>query len=188
DSTIRTKELSKELGIKLWKGTDQGRRRPGPHSVQSVGAVSAVYRAKIEKIEGPGRVQVFYVDYGNRESVPASRLGTLPGDYSLQAFPAQAHEYAFAFIQVPDDEEARSEAVDCLVRDVQNSQCLLNVEYRGNTCEHVTLLLPESREDVGLGLMREGMVIVEKRKEKRFTKLVADYQKAQDGAKASRVR
>lgn len=69
-------------------------------------------------------------------------------------------------------EDARADAVDCLVRDIQNTQCLLNVEYSGATCPHVTLQFTDSKEDVGLGLVKEGLVMVDVRKEKHLQKMV----------------
>lgn len=38
-----------------------------------------------------------------REVLPSTRLGTLPPAFSTRVLPAQATEYAFAFIQVPQD-------------------------------------------------------------------------------------
>lgn len=38
-----------------------------------------------------------------REILPSARLGTLPPAFSTRVLPAQATEYAFAFIQVPQD-------------------------------------------------------------------------------------
>lgn len=38
-----------------------------------------------------------------REILPSTRLGTLPPAFSTRVLPAQATEYAFAFIQVPQD-------------------------------------------------------------------------------------
>uniref|UniRef100_A0A5F9D9Z0 Staphylococcal nuclease domain-containing protein n=1 Tax=Oryctolagus cuniculus TaxID=9986 RepID=A0A5F9D9Z0_RABIT len=130
------------------------------------------YRARVEKVESPTKVHVFYIDYGNREILPPSRLGTLPPAFSTRALPAQATEYAFAFIQVPQDEDARTDAVDSVVRDIQNTQCLLNVEHLSAGCPHVTLQFADSKGDVGLGLVKEGLVMVEVRKEKQFQKVV----------------
>lgn len=70
-------------------------------------------------------------------------------------------------------EDARADAVDCLVRDIQNTQCLLNVEYGGSTCPHVTLQFADSKDDVGLGLVKEGLVMVDVRKEKHLQKMVS---------------
>ncbi|XP_040327991.1 staphylococcal nuclease domain-containing protein 1 [Herpailurus yagouaroundi] len=145
------------------------------------------YRARVEKVESPARVHVFYVDYGNREILPSTRLGTLPPAFSTRVLPAQATEYAFAFIQVPQDEDARTDAVDSVVRDIQNTQCLLNVEHLSAGCPHVTLQFADSKGDVGLGLVKEGLVMVEVRKEKQFQKVITEYLNAQESAKSARL-
>lgn len=43
-----------------------------------------------------------------REILPSTRLGTLPPAFSTRVLPAQATEYAFAFIQVPQDVSQRA--------------------------------------------------------------------------------
>nr|KAF6470315.1 staphylococcal nuclease and tudor domain containing 1 [Molossus molossus] len=145
------------------------------------------YRARVEKIESPAKVHVFYIDYGNREILPSSRLGVLPPAFSTRVLPAQATEYAFAFIQVPQDEDARTDAVDSVVRDIQNTQCLLNVEHLSASCPHATLQFADSKGDVGLGLVKEGLVMVEVRKEKQFQKVITEYLNAQESAKSARL-
>ncbi|KAG2460000.1 SND1 protein, partial [Polypterus senegalus] len=130
------------------------------------------YRARVEKVESPSKVHVFYIDYGNREVVSSVRLAQLPPSFSVGSLPAQAKEYAFAFIQVPQDEDARADVVDNVVRDIQNTQCLLNVEYLGASCSFVTLQFSDSKDDVGLGLIKEGMVMVDVRKEKHLQKVL----------------
>ncbi|KAM5173085.1 staphylococcal nuclease domain-containing protein 1 [Mantella aurantiaca] len=145
------------------------------------------YRARVEKVESTSKVHVFYIDYGNREILSSTRLGPLPASFNIRTLPAQAIEYCFAFIQVSHDEDARADVVDNVVRDIQNTQCLLNVEFSGATCPHVTLQFADSKEDVGLGLVKEGLVMVEVRKEKQFHKVVAEYLNAQESAKAARL-
>ncbi|XP_037023615.2 staphylococcal nuclease domain-containing protein 1 [Artibeus jamaicensis] len=145
------------------------------------------YRARVEKVESPAKVHVFYIDYGNREILPSTRLGSLPPAFSTRVLPAQATEYAFAFIQVPQDEDARTDAVDSVVRDIQNTQCLLNVEHLTSGCPHVTLQFADSKGDVGLGLVKEGLVMVEVRKEKQFQKVITEYLNAQESAKSARL-
>lgn len=145
------------------------------------------YRARVEKVESPAKVHVFYIDYGNREILPSTRLGVLPPAFSTRVLPPQATEYAFAFIQVPQDEDARTDAVDSVVRDIQNTQCLLNVEHLSASCPHVTLQFADSKGDVGLGLVKEGLVMVEVRKEKQFQKVITEYLNAQESAKSARL-
>ncbi|XP_062338657.1 staphylococcal nuclease domain-containing protein 1-like [Osmerus eperlanus] len=145
------------------------------------------YRARVEKVESPAKVHVFYIDYGNREVVSSTRLASIPPAFSTRTLPAQATEYTFAYIQVPQDDDTRGDVVDSLVRDIQNSQCLLNVEYSGVSCPHVTLQFSDSKEDVGLGLVKEGMVMVEIRKEKHLQKMVTEFLNGQESAKSARL-
>ena len=86
-------------------------------------------------------------------------------------------------------EDAKQDAVDALYNDILNHQMQLNVEYKSNGMDYVTLLGEdgEASSDVGLSLVSEGYVLVENRKEKRLAKLVSDYMKAQDQAKKERV-
>jgi staphylococcal nuclease domain-containing protein 1 len=58
------------------------------------------YRAKVEKITGTD-VQVLYIDYGNRDTVPRTKCGALPGSFT--ALPAFAKEYALALLAMPPD-------------------------------------------------------------------------------------
>ena len=87
-------------------------------------------------------------------------------------------------------EDAKQDAIDSLYNDILNHQMQLNVEYKSNGMDYVTLLGEdgEASSDVGLSLVSEGYVLVENRKEKRLAKLVSDYMKAQDQAKKERVR
>ena len=84
-------------------------------------------------------------------------------------------------------EDARTDAVDSVVRDIQNTQCLLNVEHLSAGCPHVTLQFADSKGDVGLGLVKEGLVMVEVRKEKQFQKVITEYLNAQESAKSARL-
>uniref|UniRef100_A0A669E5P4 Staphylococcal nuclease domain-containing protein n=1 Tax=Oreochromis niloticus TaxID=8128 RepID=A0A669E5P4_ORENI len=143
------------------------------------------YRARVEKVESPAKVHVFYIDYGNREVVSSTRLAPIPPAFSTRTLPVQATEYTFAFIQVPQDEDARADVVDCVVRDIQNTQCLLNVEYSGATCPHVTIQFGDTKEDVGLGLVKEGLVMVDVRKEKHLQKMVSEERRCDAGDASS---
>lgn len=71
-------------------------------------------------------------------------------------------------------EDARADVVDCVVRDIQNTQCLLNVEYSGAICPHVTVQFEDTKVDVGLNLVKEGLVMVDVRKEKHLQKMVSE--------------
>ncbi|XP_067111036.1 staphylococcal nuclease domain-containing protein 1-like [Osmerus mordax] len=109
-------------------------------------------------------------------AAPAARGGFLrPPAEETTASPSSATE------------SDQGDVVDSLVRDIQNSQCLLNVEYSGVSCPHVTLQFSDSKEDVGLGLVKEGMVMVEIRKEKHLQKMVTEFLIGQESAKSARL-
>uniref|UniRef100_W5NER7 Staphylococcal nuclease domain-containing protein n=1 Tax=Lepisosteus oculatus TaxID=7918 RepID=W5NER7_LEPOC len=148
------------------------------------------YRARtsyVNEIQIPNKSYIFKSTYNKRETVPSTRLAALPPAFNIRTLPAQATEYAFAFIQVPQDEDARADVVDSVVRDIQNTQCLLNLEYMVGSCPHVTLQFSDSKDDVGLGLVKEGMVMVDVRKEKHLQKMITEYLNAQESAKSARL-
>lgn len=89
-----------------------------------------------------------------------------------KAFPGPISVLTSCCLSVVLQEDARADVVDCVVRDIQNSQCLLNVEYSGPTCPHVTIQFGDTKDDVGLGLVKEGLVMVDVRKEKHLQKMV----------------
>ncbi|XP_029617533.1 staphylococcal nuclease domain-containing protein 1 [Salmo trutta] len=161
--------------------------RRGDYCIANFSADGEWYRARVEKVQSPAKVHVFYIDYGNREIVPSTRLAVIPPAFSTRTLAAQATEYTFAYIQVPQDEDVRADVVDNLVRDIQNTQCLLNVEHSGVTCPHVTLQFADSKDDVGLSLVKEGMVMVDARKEKHLQKMVTEYLNGQESAKTARL-
>uniref|UniRef100_A0A8C1JZA4 100 kDa coactivator n=1 Tax=Cyprinus carpio TaxID=7962 RepID=A0A8C1JZA4_CYPCA len=185
---LRKKVIGKEVCFTVENKTPQGRE----YGIVFLGKDTsgeniAEYRARVEKVESPAKVHVFYIDYGNREILSSTRLAALPPAFSTRTLPPQATEYTFAFIQVPQDEDARADAVDSVVRDIQNKQCLLNMEYSGAVCPHVTLQFADSKDDVGLGLVKEGLVMVDVRKEKHLHKMVTEYLNGQESAKSARL-
>ncbi|XP_067676667.1 staphylococcal nuclease domain-containing protein 1-like [Haliotis asinina] len=141
------------------------------------------YRAKVEKVESNDRVTVLYIDYGNREVTSSTEIAALPGSY--QSIPPQAAEYILACVALPDDEDAKNEAMDALYSDIINKQLMLNIEYKGPP-DYVTLVT-EAKEDIALGLISKGFLLVEPRRERRLAKIVSDYTKAQEKAKSQRL-
>lgn len=142
------------------------------------------YRARVESVASPKEIHVFYIDYGNREVLPLSKLCPLPS--AFHSFPPQAHEYSMAFIELPKDVEQVADALDSFRNLIINRQFMLNVEYKSSGQDFVTLV-QENGDDVAKSLVTEGLVTVEKRKEKRLQKLMEEYNRAQDGARKARV-
>ncbi|EMP30554.1 hypothetical protein UY3_12325 [Chelonia mydas] len=136
-------------------------------------AVHVRYRARVEKVESPARVHIFYIDYGNKETLPSTRLGTLPPAFSTRILPAQAIEYKFAFIQVPQDfADSKGDVWLGLVK-----EGLVMVEARKE--KQFQKVFADSKGDVWLGLVKEGLVMVEARKEKQFQKVPITMMRSQ---------
>jgi len=140
------------------------------------------YRARVEKILPDGEVAVLFVDYGNRENVKGSKCARLPNVSAANVSPF-AKEYTLACISLPSDEDYASDAINALRNDTAEGRFLLNVEYKIGGQEFVTLVDETSKEDVAERLLREGLLLVENRKERRLQKLTRDYKAAESEAK-----
>jgi len=139
------------------------------------------YRAKIEKNSGE-KCTVLYVDYGNREEVPSSKLAQLPSEFNVQVLAPQAHEYKLALVQPPEDEDSLVEAYYGLCSKLGEEECQINIEYKDGV-DHVTLMNKSGSVDIGKSLVAEGLCTVARRNEKRLSKLQSDYLKEQNKAK-----
>jgi staphylococcal nuclease domain-containing protein 1 len=71
------------------------------------------YRAKIVNLSSDRKtVTVVYIDYGNSESIPVTRLRPLPPAFSVTTLPAQSSEAQLAYVEVPNSESEYG--YDCL--------------------------------------------------------------------------
>lgn len=143
------------------------------------------YRARIEKIESSDKVHVLFVDYGNRDVVSSTKLASLPSQFV--SYPPQAKEYTLACVRVPKDEENVHELMQGFAKEAINREFSLNTEYKFNNQDFVTLSNPETKQDIASVLISSGVLMVEKRREKRLQKLLKDYNTAQDKARKSRL-
>lgn len=127
---------------------------------------------------------MIFIDYGNSEKLSSTRLAQIPAGFD--SLPAQAHEFALAFIQLSadeDDNEAALDAFRSLVSD--ESEFTYNIEYKSGSVDFITLLNAKNI-DIGKHLVNEGYVSVDRgRKEKRLQKLLSEYFKSLSAAKAA---
>ena len=63
---------------------------------------------------------------------------------------------------------------------------MLNIEYKSQGQEYVSLQNVTDNSDLGENLFREGLMRAERRIERRFAKLVADYMKVEEEARKKR--
>merc|ERR1712088_503705 len=73
------------------------------------------YRARIEKMSA-NEVAVLYIDYGNRASVPKTKLGSLPAAFTGTG--GFAKLYSLALVSLPQDEELAAQGVQVLREDI----------------------------------------------------------------------
>lgn len=90
-------------------------------------------------------------------------------------------------ICVASQEDSKQDALDQFYDSVINRQLLLNVEYKAGGTSYVVLLYPDNKDDIAQSLIASGYLLFERRREKRLAKLVGEYQKSQEKAKAARV-
>lgn len=105
------------------------------------------------------------------QTVPTTRLASLPPAFTSDK--PFATEFGFALALLPPDEEDKKEAIRELSNDTLNRNLLLNIEYRVSGFPHATLIDPGTNLDVVKGLVNDGLLLVEKRREKKLSKLVS---------------
>ncbi|XP_077528876.1 staphylococcal nuclease domain-containing protein 1 [Haemaphysalis longicornis] len=147
------------------------------------------YRARVEKVQANGSVDIFFVDYGNRDTVDPSSLAALPSSLGIRDVPPAAREYSLALIALPKDPEQAQEAVQALQEETSSGgeQLQLNVEYRVGGQEFVTLVTHPGGVDVAKTLLQEGWVLLEERRDRHLQELLKEYAAARDSAKAKRL-
>jgi len=140
------------------------------------------YRGKVEKI-GVADVQVLYIDYGNRASVPKTKLGSLPATFQSPGGYAKPYSLALAFL--PPDEDLMAQGVQGLKEDLLDKTVKLNVEYKTGGEAFVTVHIGD--EDIGKGLVEDGLLMVDKKGGRKMAKLVKDYEDAMARAKKNHL-
>merc|ERR1712227_936492 len=125
------------------------------------------YRAKVEKITA-NEAQVMYIDYGNRATVPKTKLGSLPATF--QTALGYAKLYNLALVRLPTDEELSGQGIQALKEDLLDKTVKLNVEYK--TGNDVFVTVHEGDDDIGKGLIEDGLFLVDKKGGRKFAKMV----------------
>jgi len=137
------------------------------------------YRAKVEKVSTT-EVSVLYIDYGNRANVPKTKVASLPA--SLQTPGGYARLYNLALVSLPDDAELAALGVSGLREDLLDQSLKMNIEYRVGSDSYVTFA-DENDEDIGKGLVGDGLLLVDRKGGRKLAKLLKEYEEAMEKAK-----
>ncbi|KAF9094118.1 hypothetical protein BGX23_002501 [Mortierella sp. AD031] len=153
------------------------------------------YRAKVlRNVPESKSVEVIYVDYGNSETIPLTRVVPLPKQFS--SLPQQAQEAVLSYVKVPELKEDYGLEAANRFRDLVSGRQLVGVvEQREHNVMHLTLYDPNVSQDpdrsLNAELVRDGLATV-------FTKtryarhpgnqaLVAKFQESTALAKRERL-
>jgi len=142
----------------------------------------AWYRAKIEKITPEGEFEVFYIDYGNSEVLPSSRLRPL--DPSFVELSPQAKEGQLAYIKTPKlSEDYGTDAAMYLKELVAGKPMMASLEYKDNDRLFLSLIDRESQVFVNAAMLRAGYARVEKPRFKQAHQFLEKLREEEDKAR-----
>jgi len=145
------------------------------------------YRAKVLKRKD-NKVEVFFVDYGNKDLTTDDQLRPLDPTLSTQAIPPQALECRLAHLVVSDasDDADGNDAAIAFSDAAWGKQLLARVEDRKAGVLHVTLFV-DAQTNFNEDLVAAGLARVEKTASKRALPLLQALQEKERIAKAGRA-
>ncbi|KAL1958656.1 hypothetical protein VTO42DRAFT_3999 [Malbranchea cinnamomea] len=153
------------------------------------------YRAKIRRNDREAKMaDVVYIDYGNMERLPWSRLRPLNQQFSVQKLKPQAVDAVLSFLQFPASRDYLADAVHYIAEQTFNRQLVANVDYVSpEGTLHVTLLDPSSSDNleqsINAEIVREGLAMVPKKLktwERGASATLAHLRKLEEEAKQER--
>jgi staphylococcal nuclease domain-containing protein 1 len=154
------------------------------------------YRARIRRNDREAKkAEVVYVDYGNSETIPWSRLRPLSQTEFLPSkLKPQAQEAQLSYIQLPQNPEYLAEAVNFISQETADRQLVANVDQADKDGTlYVTLFDPKSSkgpaDSINADVIDEGLAMVPKKLkawERSGGDVLAALKKKQDVAKEER--
>jgi staphylococcal nuclease domain-containing protein 1 len=152
------------------------------------------YRARIRRNDREAKkAEVVYIDFGNSEVIPWSRLRPLSQDFVTSKLKPQAVEAQLAYIQMPGNSEYLADAVSFISQETADVQLVAKVEATDKDgMLWVTLYNPSQSntgtESINADLLTEGFAMVPKklRPWERTSDILAAMKKKQDLAKEER--
>jgi len=147
-------------------------------------ADDAWYRAKVAKVLGDDEFKVFYVDYGNSETIPSSRIRRLSEEH--KKLQSQAVESILAYLKTPPiEEEYGKEAAEFLKDLVWGKTMMANVERKDGSTLYLSLGDRESQVHVNAALLRAGLAKVERVRGEQFREMMDKLHEEENKARSS---
>ena len=109
------------------------------------------YRARIRSNDRTAKeAEVVYIDYGNSEKIPWSRLRPLPqAQFSPQKLRPQAVDAVLSMLQLPTSKDYLSEAVGYINEVTANKELVANVDFTSpEGTLYITLYDPQHSEEL----------------------------------------
>lgn len=129
------------------------------------------YRARVRRNDRENKTsEVVYVDYGNSETIPWTRLRALDaGKFGVQKLRAQAVDAVLSFLQFPTTADYLKDAVYGIEEMTAGRQLVANVDYTDpkDGTLYVTLFDPKQSEaldqSINADVIAEGLAMVPKK-------------------------
>lgn len=127
------------------------------------------YRARVRRNDREKQqAEILYIDFGNSETLPWSRLRALSPQFSAQKLRPQAADAVLSFLQFPVAADYLEDAVGFIGDQAFDRQLVANVDYISTEgTMHVTLLDPSQSksldESLNAEVVREGLAMVPKK-------------------------
>lgn len=149
------------------------------------------YRAKVMKVQDNNEFKVQYVDYGNSEVIPASRIRKLAPE--LNKLPHQATEAVLAFLKTnPIEDDFGREAVEFLRELVWGKTMMANIERKERLADgthrlHLSLGDRESQVLVNAALLRAGLARVDRVRGEQYREMLEKLREEESKARQSHL-
>mmetsp|Transcript_28141 Transcript_28141/g.84153 ORF Transcript_28141/g.84153 Transcript_28141/m.84153 type:complete len:903 (-) Transcript_28141:179-2887(-) len=145
------------------------------------------YRARINNVDKEtGKIEVRYADYGNSEEVDASRLATLPEEFTELS--DQARRMGLTLLAPPPADyadEAKGVLAKGILNMTYNCEVLGKDSFDGVTTELVRLVHAESEDDVAMTMLSLGYAMVGRSRDRNLNKMRDILKKCETEAKAA---
>ena len=198
-STQLTELMSAFKSFHLNKSNEQP--LPGPPKVGDIVAAKFTadgdwYRGRVRRVDREGKkVDVSYIDYGNGETLPWTRLRPLSQpQFSTQKLKPQAVDALLSHLQLPASPQYLPDAIGFIAEQTDGRELVANVDFvDGDGTLHLTLMNPkdasELEESINAEVIREGLAMVPKKLkawEKAATDTLSQLRKVEEQAKKDR--